>query len=140
MPRHQRCSVCRKPLEYLPCWRCSGKGFHRRLLVLKDTCIACRGEGMLMRCGDDRLHAIRRPVVVPGLASPPRIQPVKPLGKVAKNPRIGSGLRVTQQSPAGPPVVPPWDIRYPNPWHPDHPLHWDPPEPPPPPGFPGGPF
>jgi hypothetical protein len=53
-----QCSRCGKPLGTNSCPICSGKGYIREFLLLKNTCNFCNGSGNYFGCPDENKHRI----------------------------------------------------------------------------------
>jgi len=54
------CKVCNKPLQDEPCINCKGKGYIRKLFVLKKECDICHGSGKVKQCPDEYQHQFDR--------------------------------------------------------------------------------
>jgi hypothetical protein len=119
------CRRCGKPLQYVACGACDGKGYHRKGLFLKGECRVCSGSGRVLRCPDEHRHAVdlmtRLRRSLEARPSGPRTLPIarRPPGSLQPRPYNLPGHpspwhRMHPRHPRNQPF---------NPFNPRHPLH-----------------
>ena len=136
MSEKEFCSRCNKPLVNMPCFACDGKGTIRKWLISKEDCLACSGSGIQFKCPDEFNHLIedwekkkQQRMHIAGV--------VPAIKQEYKSPQSRINFTINELTRRGtiPPPnwwrrrqglpinVPPWDYRYPYPWHPNHPRN-----------------
>jgi hypothetical protein len=128
------CDRCGKRLQYRACGVCDGKGYYRKLVIFKNECEVCSGNGRVLRCPDEYQHIIEdlelsRKVNMKSLyrsfrGSASTTTPVlKPPLTTTKPPAWQIPPRWYPPYPRPSQIPPPWHPSYPNPWHPMHPRN-----------------
>jgi hypothetical protein len=114
------CPRCGKQLQNVPCEACDGKGEFSEWLVVKRECRFCMGSGQVLRCPDELKHIQDDFKVAKELDTKSLFQSFRKGNPFTpKPPKVGEDIK----KPSTQKIPPPWDRKYPDPWHPNHPLN-----------------